>query len=89
VRKKYTDGLRMKRLKENNEEYKPESFSGHLALVLQPMTDVQKGRLEVNHTFPDKEILSMRVAEEANLRGDNLFCGRSDLRDYMCTGSRF
>ena len=31
----------------------------------------------------------MQVAEEANLRGVNLFCSRSDLRDYMCTGSKF
>jgi hypothetical protein len=54
VRKKYTDGLRIKRLKENNEEYKPESLSGCLALVLLLMTDIQKGRLKVNHTFPNK-----------------------------------
>jgi hypothetical protein len=53
------------------------------------MTDVQNGRLEVNHTFPDKKILSMRVAEEANLRGVKLFCAWSDLCDIMCTGSRF
>jgi hypothetical protein len=79
----------MKRLKENHDEYEPESFSGRLALVLRPMTDVQKGRLEVNHTFPDKEMLLMRVAEEANLRGVNLFCARSNLRNYMCTGSKF
>ena len=89
VRKKYTDGLRMEHLKENNEEYEPESFSGCLALFLRPMADVQKGRLEVNHTFPDKEMLLMWVAEEANLRGVNLFCSRSDLRDYTCTGSKF
>jgi len=44
------------------------------------MTDIQKGRLEVNHTFPDKEMLLMRVAEEAILRGVNIFCSRSDLR---------
>jgi hypothetical protein len=68
VRKKYTDGLPIKRLKENNEEYKPESFSGCLALFLRPMADVQNGCLEANHTFPDKYILLMRVAEEANLR---------------------
>jgi hypothetical protein len=73
VRKKYTDGLRIKHLKENNEEYEPESFSGCLSLFLQPMADVQKGRLGVNHTFPDKKILLMRVAKEANLRGVNLF----------------
>jgi len=34
VRKKYTDGLQIKHLKENNEEYEPESFSGCLALFL-------------------------------------------------------
>jgi hypothetical protein len=34
VRKKYTDALRVKRLKENNEEYEPESFYGCLAIVL-------------------------------------------------------
>ncbi len=76
-------------MKENKEEYKPESFSGCLALFLRPMADVQKGCLEANHTFPDKYILLMRVAEEANLRGVNLFCARSDLREYMCTGYRF
>ena len=68
-RTQYTDGLRMKRLCDNNVDYEPESFSGCLALVLQPMSEVQQGRLEANHTFPDREILAMHVAEEANLRG--------------------
>ena len=31
----------------------------------------------------------MRVAEEANLRGINFVCTRSDLRDFKCTGPRF
>jgi hypothetical protein len=31
------------------------------------MSDVHNCWLEVNHTFPDKEILALRVAEEANL----------------------
>ena len=69
-RTQYTDGLQMKRLCDNNVDYEPESFSGCLALVLQPMSEVQQGRLEANHTtFPDREILAMHVAEEANLRG--------------------
>jgi hypothetical protein len=88
-RKKYTDALRVKRLKENNDDYEQESFSGCLTTVLRPMTDVQNVRLEVNHNFPDKEMLLMRVAEEANLRGVNVYCARSDLRDYVCTGSKF
>ena len=89
VRKKYTDALRMKRLKENHDEYEPEYFSGCLAQGLRPMSEVQKCRLEVNHNFPNKEMLLMRMAEEANLRGINTFCSRSDLREYTCTGSKF
>ena len=84
VRKK-----RVMRLKENHDDYKPKQFSGCLALFLRPMTDVEKGRLEVNHTFPDKEMLLMRVAEEANLRGINTYISRSDTRDYTCTGPKF
>jgi len=53
------------------------------------MSEVQKGCLEVKHNFPDKEMLLMRVAEEANLRGINIFCSRGDLRAYTCTGSKF
>jgi hypothetical protein len=90
VRKKYTDGLRIKRLREIvHEEYIPESYSGCLSPFLRPMADVQKGRLEVHHTFPDKNMLLMRVAEEANLRGVNIFSARSDLREYTCTGSQY
>jgi hypothetical protein len=73
-RKKITDGLRLKRLKEQNENFDPEEFSGCLTLGLRTMADVQNCRLEVNHTFPDKEILVLRVAEEANLRGINFVC---------------
>jgi len=51
------------------------------------MSDVQKCRLEVYHTFPDREILAMRVAEEVNLRGNNFVTSRSDLRNF--TGPRF
>ncbi len=60
-----------------------------LTLGLRTMADVQKCRLEVNHTFPDKEVLVLRVAEEANLRGINFVCTRSDLRDFKCYGPRF
>ena len=65
-RKKFTDGLRLKRLKEQNENFDPEEFTGCKTLGLRTMVDVQKCRLEVNHTFPDKEILVLRVAKEAN-----------------------
>ncbi len=64
---KYTDGLRMKCLKDQNDDYEAESFSGCLTTVLQPMSDVHKCHLEADHTFPDREIQTMCVAEELNL----------------------
>jgi len=66
-RKKFTDGLRNKRIQEQNKNIDAEGFSGCLTLGLRKMVDVQKCRLKVNHTFPDKEIPVLRVAKEANL----------------------
>jgi hypothetical protein len=67
----------MKWLHNNIVDYKPESLSGCLALVLRPMSEVQQGRLKANQMFPDREILAMGVAEEANLRGINFVCSGS------------
>ena len=79
----------MKRLKDQNDNNTEESFSCCLTTVLRPMSDVQTCRLEVDHTFPDREILAMHVAEEVNLRGINVVTSWSDLRDFKCTGPRF
>jgi len=87
--KKITDGLHIKRLKEQKENYNAEEFTGCLTLGLRTMVDVQKCRLKVNHTFPDIEILVLRVTKEANLRGINFVCTRSDLCEFKCTGPRF
>jgi hypothetical protein len=73
-RKRYTDGLRMKHLNAQNEDFKPDSFTGCLSLTLRPMTEVILFWLDVNHNFPNKKILTMRVAKEANLRGINFVC---------------
>ena len=65
-RKKYTDSLRMKRLKQQNNDFEPDSFTEGLLLSLQPMTDAKAFQLDVNQTFPDREILVvMHVAKEA------------------------
>ncbi len=53
------------------------------------MTEVISFWLDVNHNFPDREIRRMRVAEEANLRGINFVCSRSDIWDFKCSGYRF
>jgi len=88
-RKKIKYGLLNKRFKEQNENFDAEEFPGCLILGLRTKVDVQKCRLEVNHTFPGKEILVLRVAKEANLRGINFVCTRSDLCEFKCTGPRF
>jgi hypothetical protein len=53
------------------------------------MLDVLVFWLNVNRNFPDKELLMMCVAEEANLRGIIFVCTQSDVRDFKCTGFRF
>ena len=54
--------------------------SGVLTDVLRMMTEVQASPLLVGHTFPDKELLLLRIGEEANISGCRVSCKRSD--DY-------
>ncbi len=79
----------MKHLNAQNENFEPDSFTGCLSLTFQPMTEVISFWLDVNHNFPDKEILMICVAKEANLRGINFVCSRSDVWDFKCSGYRF
>jgi hypothetical protein len=79
----------MKRLNAQNNSFEPDSFTGCLSPTLRPMTEVISFQLDVNHNFPDKEILTLRVAKEANLHGINFVCSQSDVRDFKCTGYRF
>jgi hypothetical protein len=88
-RKQYTDSLGIKHLNVQNNSFEPDSFTGCLSPTLQPMTEVNSFQLDVNHNYPDKEILSLHVAEEANLRGINFVCSRSDVWDFKCSGYRF
>jgi hypothetical protein len=53
------------------------------------MSDVLAFWLDVNQNFPDKELLTMHVAEEANLHGINFVCTQSDVWDFKCIGFRF
>ncbi len=41
------------------------SFTSCLHPTLQTMSEVEKSRLKVGQTFPDKDILKLRVAKEA------------------------
>ena len=91
-RKKYTDKmLRMRRkaaggkaLLAHNIEY-----SGDNTSTLRPMRTVLSSRLENGDTFVDKDILKLRIAEEANLRRIQIRWKRSDLTQVIAVGEDF
>ena len=41
--------------------------------IMRTMIEVRASQLQVGHTFPTKEILLLRIAEEANLFGNSQF----------------
>ena len=53
------------------------------------MVGVEKSRLEVGHTFPDKDLLKLQVAKEANRCGIHFYVLRSEVRQYKAYGERF
>ena len=83
--KAYTDKLQREHRKSLgiNSEFEIE-HTGVLISQLRMMTEVQASPFVVGHTFYDKEILLLRIAEEANLSGCQVSLKRSD--DYRVHG---
>ena len=53
------------------------------------MTDVESNHLEEDHTFVNKEILNLCIAEEANLRCIKMKVERSDDINLIVVGINF
>jgi hypothetical protein len=53
-------------------------YTGCISQKFQPMVEVTNAPLLEGHTFPDKEIVLMRIVEEANLYGVRINIIRSD-----------
>ncbi len=53
-------------------------YTGCISQKFQPMVEVTNAPLLEGHTFPDKEIILMRIVEEANLYGVLIKIIRSD-----------
>jgi hypothetical protein len=87
-RKAFTDQKQAKRLKEAANTEKVQ-YTGCLHPTLRTMAEVEKSRLEVGHTFPDKDLLKLQVAEEANHCGIHFYVPRSKVRQYKAYGERF
>jgi hypothetical protein len=90
-RKAWTDKLHRLRLKKKValDSIQVHKYSGCLHPTLRRMAEVEQHRLQVGHTFPDIDILKLRVAEEANLRGITFYSPRSKVRQLRCYGKMF
>jgi hypothetical protein len=72
ARKKYTDGLLAAKAKMRNSLEEPDNYDdavvykGVTSPFLQAMTDVKAQPMCVDHNYPTKEVLLLRIPEEAN-----------------------
>jgi hypothetical protein len=64
-------------------------YTGCLHPTLRTMAEVERSRLEVSHTFPDKDLLKLSVAEEANCCGIHFYVPHSEVGQYKAYGEMF
>ena len=90
-RKQYAD--RIRRAKRRTKSSTGESlakfegdYTGVCMDLLRPMTKVALFPLMEGHTFPNKEILLMRIAKEANILGVQVGIKRSDQFQLVVKG---
>ncbi len=90
ARKKYVDEERHKRLKAKKSMTKGGSdLSGDQTKQLRPMSEVEKAQLSVGHIFRSKDVVVLRIAEEANLRGISTRVQQSDVMNLTVVGLNF
>ena len=92
ARKAFTDKQRLLRVKADKSllsESITSSCSGVGTPTLCPMKQVEESRLIENQVFLSKEILQLRIAEEANLRGIATQASQSDCANLTTIGFNF
>jgi hypothetical protein len=90
VRKAYTDKLRNDRVKANKSTVTNNVYcSGVTIPRLRSIVEVETNRLLVGRSFPDKNMLQLQVAEEANRCRIKIWTERSDHFNYIVFGERF
>ena len=88
LRKKWTDAkLRQRRY--NTSLGSLVDYTGDMTPSLRLMSEVEVRRLNARDSFENKEVLRMRIAEEANLRGVWITTLRSDTRVLLVVGDNF
>jgi len=77
ARKRFYDAQRKKKLRSPNKRAVTE-YTGDQHPTLRTMVQVEKARLAKGQTFESREILLLRIKEEANLRGISIKVQKSD-----------
>ncbi len=65
------------------------TVSGAQIEQLRPMSELETHRLLEGDTFKNKEVLQIRISQEANLRGISTRAHRSDLMNLIIVGINF
>jgi hypothetical protein len=87
-RKAFTDSQRAKRIQEGD-VVNVHPYTGVQSTILRTMAEVEAARLELEHSFHDKDVLLLRISEEANLRRIEIRTARSDAINLRRTGDNF
>jgi hypothetical protein len=88
--KAFTDRDCHRRMKKSKSEAKlSATVSGVQIEQLRPMSKVETHHLLEGDTFKNKEVLQLRISEEANLRGISTRANRSDLMNLIVVGINF
>ncbi len=89
ARKAYTDTQRTAHVKSDKSWSKSSPFTGDQNERLCTMNKVEKSGLIDNQTFKLKDVLQLRISEEANLRGINTIAIQSDHTNVSAIGINF
>jgi hypothetical protein len=96
IRKSETDALRRKNSQSSMEKSKLEGpeensivYTGDVSPVMRTMLQVGTEPLQVGHNFPTRDIMLLRVIEEANLYGVYVTISRSDSLQFLASGKNF
>ena len=86
-RKKFRDRLQRESLQAGKgSAFKDNDYSGDLTPTLRTMTAVSLSRLKLGQNFPERDIITLRIAEEANYRGILFHTNKSNAMKMYCRG---
>jgi hypothetical protein len=89
-RKRYTDGVALQKRRELLDDFTfdESTYTGVLSDKIRLMSQVEDSPMKVGHTYPTKEIVLIRIAEEANLSGCMIKIARSCSQRVIASGAR-